>query len=79
LEYKTKEKLSEILKLISDDLNALNRDVKKVQQNDKVETDYFKNQLTMLMNDKTKIHQNYVNLDNRIIQCETDVGIRNNS
>jgi len=78
LEYKTKEKLSEILKLISDDLNALNRDVKKVQQNDKVETDYFKNQLTMLMNDKTKIHQNYVNLDNRIIQCETDVGIRNN-
>lgn len=78
MEYKTKEKLSEILKLISDDLNALNRDVKKVQQNDKVETDYFKNQLTMLMNDKTKIHQNYVNLDNRIIQCETDVGIRNN-
>lgn len=77
LEYRTKEKLNEILKLITDDMSALDRDIKKVQQNDRTETEYFKTQVNMLISDKSKLQQNYTNLDNRLIQCESDVGVSN--
>ncbi len=58
-------------------MSSLDRDIKKVQQNDKTETDYFKQQVNMLISDKTKLQQNYNNLDSRLVQCETDVGISN--
>ena len=77
LEYKTKEKLNEILKLITDDMAALDRDVKKVQFNDRTETEYFKQQVNMLFCDKTKLQQNYTNLEQKLTQCESDVGISN--
>ena len=76
MEYRNKKKLDEVLKLICDDLIAIDRDVKKLKQSDDNETEYFNQQINMLINDKTKAQQCFTNLDNRLLQCETDVGIK---
>jgi len=75
LESRTKEKINEILKLLTDDLYLLDKDVKKVKVHDKTEIDYFKHQVGTLIADKLKLQQNVLNLESRIIQCEADVGV----
>jgi len=49
--------------------------MRRVQQSDKTETDFFRQQINSLVTDKTKLQQNVISLSTRMDQCETDVGI----
>jgi hypothetical protein len=75
LEHKTKEKCNEITKCIMDDLYNFDKDLKRVMQNDKTETTFFKQQLNSLEQDKTKLQHNVISLDTRLKVCESDVGV----
>jgi len=67
-----------MLKLFTDDLVLLDKDIRRVQQSDKTETDFFKQQISSLVSDKTKLQQNVIGLETRLNQCENDVGISYN-
>lgn len=75
LERKTIEKCNEITKLIMDDLHNFEKDLKRIILNDKTETDFFKQQVNSLEQDKTKLRQNTIALDSRMKSCEIDVGV----
>ena len=60
LEHKVKEKCNEITKNIMDDLYNFDKDFKRVLQNDKTETDFFKQQANSLNQDKLKLQQNVI-------------------
>jgi len=75
LGHKTKEKCNELSRLFMEDLQNLEKEFKRTVQSDKTETEFFKQQLHGLTQDKTKIKQNYYSLDSRLKICETDVGV----
>ena len=75
LEHKTTEKRNELIKLISEDINNFQRDLKRVKQNDSSETAFFEQQLKMLNDDKLKISMSVMQLDKRLKTCETEVGM----
>jgi hypothetical protein len=75
LEHKTKEKCNELAKLVFEDLNNFGRDVKRVKQNDLAEASFFEQQVKMLLDDKTKLRMTVIQLERRLKQCETDVGM----
>lgn len=75
LEHRTKERLEDLTKLITDDLMNLDKDLRRVQQTDKTESDFFRQQINSLISDKTKLQQNVISLTTRMDQCEIDVGI----
>ena len=75
LEHKSKEKCNEITKCIMDDLYNFDKDFKRVLQNDKTESDFFKQQINSLNQDKIKLQQNVINLESKLRTCETDIGI----
>ncbi len=75
LEHKTTEKRNELIKLISEDINNFQRDLKRVKQNDSSETAFFDQQLKMLNDDKLKISMSVMQLDRRLKTCETEVGM----
>lgn len=75
LEHKTKEKCNEIVKLIMDDLNNFDKDLRRIMQNDKTETDFFKTQVNCIMQDKIKLQQNGISLESKLKVCENDVGV----
>ena len=75
LEHKTKEKCNELTKLLYDDLNNFSKDVKRVKQNDYAENAFFEQQVKMLLDDKLKLKLTIVQIENRLKQCETDVGM----
>jgi hypothetical protein len=75
LEHKTKEKCNELAKLVSEDLTNFGRDVKRVKQNDASESAFFEQQVKMLLDDKLKLRLTIVQLERRLKQCETDVGM----
>lgn len=75
MEHKTKEKCNEITKLIIDDLANFDKELKRVVMNDKSETDFFKQQVNALNQDKVKLQQNVLVMDTRMKSCETDIGV----
>lgn len=75
LEHKTKEKCNDIVKCIMDDLGNFDKDLRRIVQNDKTETDFFKQQIHSLNQDKVKLQQNVISLDTRLKSCENDVGM----
>ena len=78
LEHRTKERFEDLTKLITDDLTNLDKDLKRVQQSDKTEADFFRQQINSLITDKTKLQQNVLTISTRMGQCEADVGINYN-
>jgi hypothetical protein len=75
LEHKTTEKRNELMKLISEDINNFQKDLKRVKQNDSSETAFFEQQLKMLNDDKLKIAMSVMQLDKRLKTCEAEVGM----
>ena len=75
LEHRTKEKCNDITKSLMDDLFNFDKDLQRIMQNDKAETNFFKQQLNALNQDKLKLQQSVIILDSKMKSCETDVGI----
>ena len=75
LETSIKEKCNELCKCVMDDLANFDKDLKRVIQNDKTETDFFKTQLNSLNDDKIKLQKEAISLQSRMRTCEIDVGV----
>lgn len=75
LEGTIKEKCNELSKCIIDDLSNFDKDLKRVIQNDRTETDFFKVQLNSLNDDKVKLQKETISLQSRMRTCEVDVGV----
>ena len=75
LETTIKEKCNELCKCIMDDLSNFDKDLKRVIQNDKTETDFFKTQTNSLNDDKIKLQKETISLQSRMRNCEIDIGV----
>ena len=75
LAHKNKAQCNSITKMLIDDLINFEKEFKKTIQNDKSETDFFKQQVNGLNMEKTNIDQRRISLDNRLKKCEGDVGV----
>lgn len=75
LEGTIKEKCNELSKCIIDDLSNFDKDLKRVIQNDRTETDFFKVQLNSLNDDKVKLQKETISLQSRMRTCEVDIGV----
>jgi hypothetical protein len=75
LEGVIKEKCNELSKCIIDDLTNFDKDLKRVIQNDRTETDFFKVQLNSLNDDKIKLQKETISLSSRMRTCEVEIGV----
>ena len=75
LETSIKEKCNELCKCIMDDLSNFEKDLKRVIQNDRTETDFFKVQTNSLNDDKIKLQKETISLQSRMKACEIDIGV----
>ena len=75
LETSIKEKCNELCKCVMDDLANFDKDLKRVIQNDKTETDFFKTQTNSLNEDKIKLQKEAISLQSRMRTCEIDIGV----
>ena len=75
LETSIKEKCNELCKCIMDDLANFEKDLKRVIQNDRTETDFFKVQTNSLNDDKIKLQKETISLQSRMKACEIDIGV----
>ena len=75
LETTIKEKCNELCKCIMDDLANFDKDLKRVIQNDRTETDFFKVQTNSLNDDKIKLQKETISLQSRMRTCEIDIGV----
>ena len=75
LEWTIKEKGNELCKSILDDLSNFEKDLKRVIQNDRTETDFFKLQTNALNDDKIKLQKETISLQSRMRACEIDIGV----
>ena len=75
LEGTIKEKCNELCKSILDDLSNFEKDLKRVIQNDRTETDFFKLQTNALNDDKIKLQKETISLQSRLRTCEIDIGV----
>ena len=75
LETAIKEKCNELCKCIMDDLANFDKDLKRVIQNDRTETDFFKVQTNSLNDDKIKLQKEVISLQARMRNCEIDIGV----
>ena len=75
LETSIKEKCNELCKCIMDDLANFDKDLKRVIQNDRTETDFFKVQTNSLNDDKIKLQKETISLQSRMKACEIDIGV----
>ena len=75
LEGTIKEKCNELCKSILDDLSNFEKDLKRVIQNDRTETDFFKLQTNALNDDKIKLQKETISLQSRMKTCEIDIGV----
>ena len=75
LEGTIKEKCNELSKCIIDDLSNFDKDLKRVIQNDRTETDFFKVQINSLNDDKVKLQKETISLQSRMRTCECEIGV----
>ena len=75
LEGTIKDRCNELSKCIIDDLTNFDKDFKRVIQNDRTETDFFKVQINSLNEDKIKLKKETVSSESRMRTCEVEVGV----
>ena len=75
LENKTKDYCNNILKSITSDLTSFTNDLTRIMQSDKAETEFLKQQVNGLVQDKTRLKQTVIGLESRLKQCMLDVGV----
>ena len=69
-----RECLNDILKEILEDINNLEKDFRKLQQNDLNEVAFLKQQAGQLQQEKMRLQQNTIMVDNRVTNIEGEVG-----
>ena len=74
LEHQSTECLNDILKEILEDINNLEKDFRKLQQNDLNEVAFLKQQAAQLQQEKMRLQQNTIMVDNRVTNIEGEVG-----
>ena len=74
LEHQSTECLNDILKEILEDINNLEKDFRKLQQSDLNETAFLKQQAVQLQQEKMRLQQNTIMVDNRVTNIEGEVG-----
>jgi hypothetical protein len=75
IDHKTKEKCNELTKLVLNDLHNFDIEFKKVREEERAENDFFRQQISSLIQDKMKIHQTLVAMRVVLNQMECDVGV----
>jgi hypothetical protein len=75
LDHKTKEKCNELTKLILDDLHKFDIEFKKAREDERAENEFFRHQISSLIQDKMKIKQVLNSMNVVMSQMEMDVGI----
>ena len=58
-----------------EDLANFDKDLKRVIQNDRTETDFFKVLTNSLNEDKIKLQKETISLQERMRNCEIDIGV----
>ena len=74
LEHQSTECLNDILKEILEDVNNLEKDFRKNQQNDLNEINFLKQQAGQLQQEKARLQQNRIMVDTRVTNIESEVG-----
>ena len=74
LEHQSTECLNDILKEILEDINNLEKDFRKLQQSDLNEVSFLKQQCVQLQQEKMRLQQNTIMVDNRVTNIEGEVG-----
>ena len=74
LEHQSTECLNDILKEILEDINNLEKDFRKIQQQDLNEVQFLKQQAGQLQQEKMRLQQNTIMVDNRVTGVESEVG-----
>ena len=74
LEHQSTECLNDILKEILEDVNNLEKDFRKLQQSDLNEISFLKQQAVQLQQEKMRLQQNTIMVDNRVTNVEGEVG-----
>ena len=72
---KCKNKCNDITRMTMEDLKSLEKEYQRTVQQDKTESDFFKQLVSGLNNEKLSIKSKTLSLDQRLKQCETDVGM----
>ena len=60
-----------------DEINRLSKDLRNSNNIQTEETNFLKKQVNMLNQDRIKLTQNILILENRVIENEKDVGFKN--
>ena len=74
LENKNKETCNDIMNKVLDDLERLNKDFKKMVNEEKHENVFLRQQMGTLTQDKVKLEQNALLLNTRVVEVETQLG-----
>ena len=74
LEHHQTEGTNEILKIVLEEIANLEKDFRKLQSYDVSEMNFLKQQATQLQQEKMKIQQSAMLLDNKVANIEGDVG-----
>ena len=71
------EQDNEMSRFFLDEINRLSKDLRNSNNIQTEETNFLKKQVNMLTQDRIKLTQNILILENRVIENEKDVGFKN--
>ena len=71
------EQDNEMSRFFLDEINRLSKDLRNSNNIQTEETNFLKKQVNMLNQDRIKLTQNILILENRVIENEKDVGFKN--
>ena len=74
LEGNIKDKCNNLSKIVINDLLNFEKDLKRVIQNERNKTYFFKTQIVSIKDDQIKIKKETISLGSRISNCEIEVG-----
>jgi hypothetical protein len=78
LDHKTKEKCNELTRLVLDDLHNFDIEFKKARDDERAENEFFRQQISSLIQDKMKVKQLLTEMHVVMSQMEMDIGITHN-
>jgi len=76
IEHQLKEGNTELMRALMDECLRVEKDFKKIISVEKSEGEFLKQQMRQMNQDKMKLQQNTLVLENRVEASENDVGFR---
>jgi len=77
IEHQLKEGNTELMRALMDECLRVEKEFKKIISVEKSENDFLKQQMRQMNQDKMKLQQNTLVLENRVEASENDVGFKN--